>query len=384
MGYDRIKNIVYISGTRADYGLMRRSLTAIDQHPALSLSIIATGMHLMPEYGYTIKEIEADGFNTYRLEAGFDEDDRFSMANYVGVLTQRLSRNFQREAPDLILLLGDRGEMLAGATVGTYMGIPCAHIHGGEVSGTVDEAVRHAVSKLSHIHFPANAESAERLIKLGENKDSIFVVGAPGLDGITDGLLPMDELKTIYPNIPDQPFAIFLFHPQSESWENAGKEAELILNSLLKAKIPSVILYPNADAGGKKIIEAINKKADKDLFTIIPHLPRLHFRSILDQAALLIGNSSAGIIEAASFHLPVINIGDRQKGRMRAENVLDCAFDQDQLIEMINRCLNDQKLLHQLHTITNPYGDGHAAEKIAGHLAEIFLSEELTHKQISY
>ena len=217
-----MKKILYISGTRADYGLMQSTLRSIDNNPKLKLEIIVTGMHLMEEFGTTIKEIKKDGFTYHIVEAKYEENDRSSMVEFIGLLLQKLPSQINEINPDIILLLGDRGEMLAGAITGTYLGLPVAHIHGGEVSSTVDDFTRHAITKLAHIHFPATELSAQRIFKMGEPQETIFVTGAPGLDSILhEELMEPENIALNYGLDLSQPIIIVIQHPVSMEVENS-------------------------------------------------------------------------------------------------------------------------------------------------------------------
>ena len=194
-----MRKILYITGTRADYGLMRSVLREIESHPRLELEIAATGMHLMEEFGRTIEEVKKDGFKIHEIDATYEKDDKESMLNFIGKFIQLLAKKIEEINPDIILLLGDRGEMLAGAIVGAYLTIPTAHLHGGEVTSTVDELARHAITKLAHIHLPPTEKSAERIIKMGEDPLNVFVVGPPGIDSIlNENLIEPTELSKKY------------------------------------------------------------------------------------------------------------------------------------------------------------------------------------------
>jgi UDP-hydrolysing UDP-N-acetyl-D-glucosamine 2-epimerase len=218
-----MRKILYVSGTRADYGLMRTVISKIDAMPDLSLAIAVTGMHLMPEFGNSVDEIAADGHTIYRVPVVHTEDTRESMAEFIGSLVTALTKTVRKVQPDLILLLGDRGEMLAGAIVGMYAGIPVAHIHGGEISSTVDEPVRHAITKLAHVHLAATKKNARRIIRMGEDPARVHVVGAPGRDAILSGTFtPEKILIRKYRIDPEKPLAIVLQHPVSAELADAA------------------------------------------------------------------------------------------------------------------------------------------------------------------
>lgn len=379
-----MRHILYISGTRADFGLMRHTLRAIHAHPQLHLSVAATGMHLMADHGMTIDELRAEEFDLHELPVIFEGDDRAAMAHFIGELLIQLTALCRQIKPDIILLLGDRGEMLAGATVATYMGIPAAHIHGGEVTSTVDEAARHAITKLSHLHFPATAESRERILRLGEDPNHVWVSGGPGLDGITEGLLPEKELRAQYGLSPTGTFALVVQHPVSEELEQADTQMRATLEAVQTAGLEAIVAYPNADAGGRKMIEVIEEFRINSSFSIHQHIPRDAYLGLMKYASVMVGNSSSGIIEAASFHTPVINIGTRQEGRQRAANVLDATYDAQAIGDAVHTALHDTQFLSKLPSCTNPYGDGRAAERIVHHLSEVAIGPSLLQKQMTY
>lgn len=380
-----MRKIAYISGTRADYGLMQSTLIEINNNPQLRLEVIVTGMHLMEEFGATVCEIEKDGFTFHIIEETYEKDDRASMARFVGELIIKLTDKLKEISPDAILLLGDRGEMLAGAIVGVYLGIPLAHVHGGEISSTVDDSARHAITKLSHIHLPATKKSAERIIKMGESKENVFVVGAPGLDSILhEKLIEPKGIAQMYDLDLSRPIAIVIQHPVSTEIDHARCQMQQTLDSVLELKIQTFLIYPNADAGGREMIEVIKKYENSPYIKTYKNIPRKEYLSLLNVASVLIGNSSSGIIEAASFKLPVVNIGSRQRGRERAENVIDSEYRKEDIISKTLKCLNDENFKRKVKTCKNPYGEGKTGEKIAEILCKINLDEKLLQKKMGY
>lgn len=380
-----MRKIVYISGTRADYGLMQSTLIQIDSSSQLKLEVIATGMHLMKEFGSTVSEIGKDGFSLHIIQETYEKDDKASMTRFIGALIIKLTDKLKEINPDAILLLGDRGEMLAGAIVGAYMGIPLVHVHGGEVSSTVDDSSRHAITKLSHIHFPATSKSAERIIKMGESKENVFVVGAPGLDSILhEKLIEPKKIIQIYGLDVSRPIVIVIQHPVSMEINQAPYQMQQTLDAVLELKVQTLLIYPNADAGGREMIEVIKKYENIPRLKTYRNIPRKEYLSLLNVASVLIGNSSSGIIEAASFKLPVVNIGSRQRGRERAENVIDSEYSKEEIISKILKCLNDKSFKQKVQGCKNPYGEGRTGEKIAEILCNINLDKKLLQKKMSY
>lgn len=371
-----IRKVLYVTGTRADYGLMHETLKLLNKEESIQLDVVATGMHLMHEFGYSIDEIKRDNFNLHIADQTFKKDDERSMSEFIGNLITDLTKLFSQIDPDIVLLLGDRGEMLAGAIVASYLQIPIAHIHGGDVSSTVDDAARHAITKFANIHFPATELSASRIRQMGENQDNIFVVGAPGLDSIIKSKNNIDEgyLKDKY-NI-EKDFVLVLQHPVSLEVDDSAFQISQTLDAITQTDYQTILVYPNADAGGRAMISKINEY-DVDAYKNIPHED---FIGLLGMASILIGNSSSGIIESSSFKLPVINIGTRQLGREKASNVIDVDYNQKEILKAIDY-INSDEYQNQLNNCINPYGDGNASERICDILKNIEITKDLLNKQ---
>lgn len=386
MGYDKVsRKIIYITGTRADYGLMKRVLEKIDSHPDLDLEIIATGMHLLEEFGHTIDEIEKDGFKIHKILSTFERDDKMSMAFFIGDFIKKLSSKVEKIDPDFILLLGDRAEMLGGAIVGCYMSIANVHLHGGEITSTVDEMARHAITKLSNLHLPANQKSAERIKRMGENPEHVRVVGAPGLDFVlNEDPIPKKVLESRYEIDLSKPLILVIQHPVTMEVERAGEQMRKTLEVIKRLKHQTILIYPNADAGGRKMIEEIKRYEDLDFISTFKNIPREDYISLMRNSSVLVGNSSSGIIEAPSLNLPVVNIGTRQKGRERAENVIDVEYDQREIEDAIEISLSDEKFNSKIKHIDNPYGDGRTSERITEILSNIDINEELLQKELKF
>jgi len=313
------RKILYVSGTRADYGLMRKTLFRLENEPGIELAMIVTGMHLMPEFGLTIREIENDGFDFKKVEAVYEKDTKESMVEFLGDFIKSALLKIKEIDPDIILLLGDRVEMLGGALIGTYLSIPVAHIHGGELSSTVDGTVRHAITKLSHIHLPATEKSAERIKKMGEEEWRIFKVGAPSLDEIlSHKLSSSNKLISKYNLDLSEPVIILIQHPVTEEIEKVEDHMRETMKAIKELGLQTIVTYPNADAGGRKIIKVIESYRNEPFIKIYKSLPREEFLDLMKISSAIVGNSSGGIIEAASFNLPFVNIGTRQEERERS------------------------------------------------------------------
>ncbi|PKL58926.1 MAG: UDP-N-acetylglucosamine 2-epimerase (hydrolyzing) [Methanomicrobiales archaeon HGW-Methanomicrobiales-2] len=376
------RKIAYITGTRADYGLMRSVLHQIHDSRSLSLDIIVTGMHLMDEFGMTIEEIQNDGFNCHIIDVQHVNDAKESVALFIGEFIQRLTPLIRIINPDIILILGDRGEMLAGAIVGAYLSVPVAHIHGGEVTSTVDDLARHAITKLSHIHFPATEKSAERIIRMGEDPSRVFVVGAPGLDQILhEPLLEPEDLEKRYClNFSDRVLLV-VQHPVTLEVNQASEQMRETLEAVSLLQYQTVVVYPNADAGGRAMIEVIKEYEHLPYIRTYKNIPHKDYLSLMRYSSVLIGNSSSGIIEAPSFGIPTINIGSRQKGRQRGDNVVDVDYNREAIASTINYVLNDENYINKINLKKNPYGDGNAGKRITTILSGISVNSQLLQKE---
>jgi len=380
-----MRKILYISGTRADYGLMREVLFSLKKNPKLKIEVVATGVHLMPEFGETLNEIKKDGFKIHKINAIYEEDNKESMANFIGKFIQLLTGKIKQIKPDIILLLGDRGEMLAGAIVGTYLTIPVAHIGGGEISSTVDEITRHAITKLSHIHFSTTKKNAKRIIKMGEDPWRVFVVGAPGLNGIlNEKLFSKKEIAQRYNLDLSKPILLVIQHPVSSEIEKTGRQMKETMEAIKELGYQAIVIYPNADAGGRKMIKVIEQYRRYPFIQIYKSIARKDYLSLMQVASAMVGNSSSGIIEAPSFHLGVVNIGEREKGRERAENIIEADYDKEQIKKAIKKAIYDKKFIEKLRKCKNPYGDGEAGVRIADILSEMKIDEKLLQKKIIY
>jgi len=343
------RKVFYITGTRADFGLMAETLQVINSSKYIDLSIIVTGTHLSKEFSYTVKDIYASKIKICKkiyVENQRTNDAQITPKNIAKIIHE-LSTFFKKNKPDILVLLGDRGEMLGGAIAAIHQGINIVHIHGGERSGTIDESVRHAISKLSHYHFVSNADSKNRLEKMGEKTSNIYNVGAPGLVNIKKNLLSMSSLYSLFKLQSNLEIALFIYHPVPEYTNNLNF---IVINNifkvLLKLKIQIIVLYPNSDAGSLMVKKYLDYYKENKLVRFNTNLDRKIFLSFMKHSKFMIGNSSSGIIEAASFDLPVINIGLRQNLRARNRNVYDLSdkFKDAELEKLVIKLLNQKKL----------------------------------------
>jgi len=381
-----MRKVAVITGTRAEYGIFKSVLRQIEASPKLSLSLIVIGMHLSTEFGYTIKEIEEDGFKIVaKIDVLHSKDTGVAMSKSIGRCMVRTASALEKIKPDVLLILGDRSEMLVGAVSATYMGIPIAHIHGGDISGNVDEPVRHAITKLTHIHFAATKESAERIIKMGEEPWRVHVVGAPGLDMIlNEKLIEPRELARKYGLDLSKPVLLVVQHSVITEVYDAPNQIRETLKTIVELGYQTILIYPNADAGGRRMIEVIREYEKYQFIKTLRSVAHKEYLSLMKLASVMVGNSSSGIIEAPSFGLPIVNIGPRQKGRQRAENVIDVDYDKEEIRTAIQKALYDEKFKEKVKQYKNFYGDGKAGIRIANILNKIKIDKKLLEKRMTY
>lgn len=380
------RKICVITGTRADYGILYSVLDGIRRSKDLRLQLVVTGMHLMREFGSTMREIRRDGFPIAdRVDISYTRDTPAAMGRSVGQAVVKLTASFSRLRPDVVFVLGDRGEMLAAAIAANYLNIPVAHAHGGEVSGHVDGVLRHAITKLAHLHFAPTAASAERIRRLGEEPWRVRVSGAPALDRLRQERLPAPSaLRRQFGLGPREPFAVLVQHPVAAEADHAAGQLAVTLSALEDAGLRTVVSYPNADAGGRKMIRVLERRARAPQFSVHRNLPHTTYLGLLRIAAVLIGNSSSGIIEAPSFRIPVINIGSRQEGRERSENILDVPHERSAIARALRVALHDGDFKRRAARCRNHYGDGRAGERIVRALRAAVLGPRLVLKRITY
>ncbi|OIO54305.1 UDP-N-acetyl-D-glucosamine 2-epimerase, UDP-hydrolysing [Candidatus Peregrinibacteria bacterium CG1_02_54_53] len=373
-----MKTILAITGTRADYGIYVPVFRAIERTKDLKLEVLAVGMHLKKEFGSTIEEIRRDGF---QIVAEMDtlslKDTPASMAEFVGKTTVECARVFAERKPSLVLVLGDRGEQLAATVAATYCGIPVAQLHAGELSGSVDDAARHTISQLASVHCTSTEEDAERVRRmLGDRGRQVHRTGAPALDTIASVKLTSKEKLLTEAGLPIVgSLLLFLQHPDTLEAFSPSAQLESSLKALESFDGTIVIFGSNADAGGMAMNKALQEFAQKRKnVRFMQSVPHTIFLSWMAAADILVGNSSSGIIEAASFRLPVVNIGGRQKGRTRSGNVLDAPYDAERIRTAIQTAMSDVTFRAKLKQCKNLYGDGKASERIAG-ILRTFLME---------
>ena len=369
------RKIAVVTSSRADYSHLYWPLRELASHPAVELKTIVLGAHLSPEFGCTAQEIERDGFPIdARIECLLSSDTDIGMAKTIGLAALGLADCLGQMRPDLLLLTADRYEMLAPAAVATALRIPLAHIEGGEISeGVIDDAVRNALTKLSHVHFTSTEQARARVISMGEEPWRVHRAGAPSLDHLRRSpLLGREQVETRLDIRLEPPTAVIAYHPTTIA-RDPTREADAVFSALESVPAQLLFCYPNADAGSRALIARVRSLGRGRVFI---NLDPILYWSLLRCADLLLGNSSSGIMEAASFALPVVNIGIRQRGRERARNVLDAEASAASILDRFATAISDD-FRRSLQGMENPYGDGHAAERIAAVLASVPLGEEL-------
>lgn len=381
------RSILAVTGIRSDYDLMTPVYQAIQESPELDLQLLVTGAHLSPRFGFTVEGIEADGFPiAARIESLIDGDRGGSRVKGLAIQLQGMVQVLERIAPDLLLVLGDREEAMSTALAGAYMNIPIAHVSGGDRTiGHVDDQVRHAVTRLVHLHLATNSEAAERILKMGEQAFRIHTVGSPGLDRLrTTPRMPLHELEdALNLQLGGLRPLVVIQHPLSSERQQAAQQMRVTMEAVNLLGFPTVIICPNSDAGSRSMISVIEESRGLPRLCITRNLPRNIFVNLMRWAGCLLGNSSAGILEAPFLGLPAVNVGNRQCGRLHAGNVQFIPHDVDMIVSAVNKACMDYPYRKVVAACGSPYGDGHAAERIVQVLRGLTIDERLLIKEIT-
>jgi len=379
---DTERTIAVVTSSRADYSHLYWPLRALRKHPNIDLRLIAMAAHLSPEFGHTIDDIERDGFEIHeRIECLLSSDSDVGMAKTIGAATMSLADALGRMRPDLMLLIADRYEMLAPAAASCVLRIPLAHIEGGEISaGAIDDAVRNALTKLSHVHFTPTRAARDRVIAMGEAPWRVHHVGAPSLDYLRhSSLVPREQLETVLGMKLASPLLVAAYHPVTLLRDTTA-EADAFFDALSEFQGTVVFCFPNADAGSRALIARTRQFCDnRDAAGLHINLPAVQYFSLLKNADVMLGNSSSGIMETASFALPAVNVGFRQEGRERARNIIDVPSEAKAITDGIRQAL-EPGFRAPLDGMDNPYGDGHAGELIAEILGSVAVDDKLLNK----
>lgn len=377
--------IAVTTGTRAEYGFLRPLLKEIIKSKKLDLKLIVTGMHLSKKHGYTIREIKKDGFRiAAKIPIMPKGDSTYDMARTLGKGITDFSNVLRKLKPDINVILGDRDEALASAIAASHMNIPNAHIHGGDRSRAgIDEYNRHAITKISNIHFAATKASKERILKMGESPKFVYFTGSPAIDEIVSGkITSKNDLEKKYKITLKGDEIILLQHPVTTQVELSEIQILNTLKALARIQKTVIAIMPNSDAGNKAIIRNLEKFAKKYKFIrLFRTLPREDYLGLLKNCGVLVGNSSSGMIEGSYFSIPIVNVGIRQDDRQRGSNVMDVPdYAEDKIAHMISKGLKIQKRF----ATKTMYGDGTASKKIVGILEKIRINKEIIQKQINY
>ncbi len=373
--HSTIKKIVFLTGTRADFGKLKSLISILNLHQQFEVHLFATGMHLNKKYGYTVHEIEKCGYpNIYK----YINHDTESMMDITLSRTIEGFANYVRMIqPHLIVVHGDRIEALAGATVGALNNILVAHIEGGELSGTVDELIRHAVSKLSHTHFVANAEAKQRLMQMGECEESVFIIGSPDMDVMLSENLPsLEEVKRYY-EIPFDEYAISIFHPVTTEIESMEEYATAYINAIRESGLNYVAIYPNNDVGSDFILSKLLKLKEDPRIRLFPSMRFEYFLVLLQHATCIVGNSSTGIREAGYYGIPAVNVGTRQSGRSLNEDIINCSYGKKEIVNAISKAGNVTIKKQQL------FGDGNSDKQFLSIVQHIQFWQTPKQKQFA-
>lgn len=371
------RKICVATGSRAEYGLLRLVMDGIRNSPALELQVAATGAHLSPRFGSTLSEIEGDGFALdAKVDIELDADTPSGIARSMGLGLAGFGAAFERLNPDLLLVAGDRFEIFSAVAAALVAGIPVGHIHGGETTeGAFDEALRHSITKMSHLHFVAADEYRRRVIQLGEDPDRVFLVGGLGVDAIKrTKLLGREELESGLGMRLGSKSALVTFHPVTlEKSGSAAQMGELLAALDRFPDVGLVFTMPNADTDGRALYQLIEKYASgRPNARAFDSLGQLRYLSCLKEASVVVGNSSSALAEAPSFGTPAVNIGDRQKGRLKSASVVDCDPDRDSIATAIQRALSSE-FAKSAMAAKNPYGEGGASDRILAVLEQVPL-----------
>jgi UDP-N-acetylglucosamine 2-epimerase (non-hydrolysing)/GDP/UDP-N,N'-diacetylbacillosamine 2-epimerase (hydrolysing) len=374
--------VTITTGTRAEYGILRPILKKITKEKKLQLFLIVTGMHLSKKHGMTVNEIKKDGFKIYKkIEFFSKKNTSFDGTKSIGNGIIKFAKVFEKIKPDINIILGDRPEIFASAIAAYNMNIPNAHIHGGDVSGNIDEYTRHAITKISNIHFTATQKSKNRIIRMGENPKFVFLVGSPSIDEVKFGqITSKKDFKRRYRMDLSKQHIILLYHPVTTQIINTKKNIQSILNAVASFRLPTIIVSPNSDSGSNIINREIEKFEKKHSFAkLFSSIPRDDFLCLMSGSGVLVGNSSGGIIEGSYLGTSVVNIGIRQNGREQSSNIINVKKESESLIKKaITKALKNKQQKSSL------YGNGCSSQKITRSLEKIKLNNELMEKKLMY
>jgi GDP/UDP-N,N'-diacetylbacillosamine 2-epimerase (hydrolysing) len=381
-----VRHVTVIAEGRMTYGYSRPVMRAMEADPEMRYSLVVTNQHLLPTFGYSIEEIERDGLNiTDRIYSTLDGYTPATMCKSLGVFLISLTDTLVRLTPDIVLVVGDRGEHLIAALAAAHMNIPVAHIQAGERSGNIDGLTRHAIARFAHIHFASGPDAAERLRRSGEEEFRIFMTGAPQLDELVNGdAAAPEEIERLFGVRLDEPLLLVVQHPVTEEFGDGVKQMRETLEAVCELGYQTVLVFPNNDAGSDDLRLMI-EQYHRPFMRVERNLSREVYAGLMRTASALVGNSSSGLIEAPAFDLPAVNVGNRQRDRARGSNVIDVPYERRAIVEAVRTALSPS-FREQVRTADDsPYvGDGRVSQRIVEILKTIPLDEKLLRKQLAY
>lgn len=381
----RTLKLLFLTGSRGEWGYIRPILRFCQNNENVNFSICATNMHLLPNYGLSIKEIENDGFKVdYKIYMSLDGYNHYTMVKSLGIFLTSLADVVASEKPDWIILAGDRGEQLMGAIIGAFCYTPVAHIQAGELSGNIDGMTRHAIGKYAHLHFASNKDATERLLKLGEEHFRVHLVGAPQVDELVQGLYTeKEQLENKYSIDLNMNYILMLQHSVTEEFSKTSEQINVTMDALKEFDLAKIVILPNNDAGSLIIREGIENNRHGKFYAFL-NLKREDYLGFMKNASCIIGNSSSALLEAPTFMVPAVNIGRRQNKRVRGSNVIDVAFDKNDIINALKQALSREFKEKIKNNCRNPYGDGNSSERIIDIILKTPITDELLIKNLTY
>lgn len=380
-----MRKIAIVTGTRAEYGTLYWIMKRIEMDRSLNLQLIVTGSHLSSKFGYTVEQIRKDGFQIDdEIEIDINLYRKSSIPKSMGLEIIQMAQSFERLKPDIVIITGDRYEIFAAAICAMTMNIPIAHISGGEITeGAMDEQIRHAITKIAHIHFPGSEHYAENIKKMGEEPWRVFNVGDPGIENIKNTkLMTKEEIKKDLDIDIDEETLVITYHPVTLEIEDLPSQISNLLEALSKLDKKMIITYPNADYGSDYIIKELNKfsKENNNVY-LFKNLGSRRYLSIMKNCGVVVGNSSSALIEAPYLKVPVVDIGNRQKGRLKAENIISCSNDCKDIVNAINESLSSE-FREKVKKTKSLYGEGNTSEEIVKVLKQIDIDDKLLKKKL--
>lgn len=378
------RKIAIIAGSRGEYGYFRPIIKEIKKRPNLDYGIIVSNMHVLDAFGSSINEIKKDGFKIHASVFNtLDGYNHLTMVKSLSIFMIQLPELLHQMEADFILLGGDRGEQLVGAMVGAHMYIPVGHIQAGEVSGNIDGVTRHAITKFAHLHFAANKDAADRVLKMGEEPHRVFNVGAPQLDELVEGIVtPKEKIYKKFSLKKNDPILLLVQHSVTEEFDQSEMQMEETMRAISRLGFQTVIVLNNSDAGSNAMRRVILKNK-KSFMRVVPNMIRQDYTGLLKVSDVLVGNSSSAILEAPTFKLPAVNIGNRQKGRMQSINVIDVGYSATEIEKAIKRACSSE-FKNKIKFCKNVYGDGKSSKRIVDIIEKISVDDKLLIKRMTY